>query len=156
MLRKAARPGDRALARARRKPRKTGSKMGQPPEETERAFRAFVTSFNTHLHAGQLEEWMRNWTEDAERITPEGTARGIAAIRDFYAKYIAARRGATLTPKQVVIQGNRVACEGIVETTDRLTGRKTILPVAMFFELRGSQLCRAHAYFDTAVRPVLP
>lgn len=26
----------------------------------------------------------------------------------------------------------------------------------MFFEFRGSRLCRAHAYFDTAVRPALP
>jgi ketosteroid isomerase-like protein len=83
-----------------------------------------VTSevLNHHLSAfgnNNIEEIMKDYTELSEVLTPEGTLKGLAAIRKFFATYfMTIPTGSSFELKQRTVTGNTAyivwACESIV------------------------------------------
>jgi ketosteroid isomerase-like protein len=65
---------------------------------------------NHHLMAfggNDLDEIMKDYTEESEVLTPEGPLKGFLAIRQFFAEYfVTIPTGSTFDMKQLTVTGN--------------------------------------------------
>jgi predicted ester cyclase len=77
--------------------------MGNTKDVYERLVRLY--------NAGDLESLVNSYTEDAILVTPDGTARGRAAIRKQWSRDRAAFPDRTLTIDVIVEQGDTIASE---------------------------------------------
>lgn len=66
-----------------------------------------LTHHLTAFGDNNLDENMKDYTEDSEVLTPEGPLKGLAAIRQFFADYfIAIPKGSAFELKQLMVVQN--------------------------------------------------
>ena len=109
----------------------------------------FFDSFNRHMNPENLDRWMENWAENAERITPMGNARGKAEIRRLYQDLQSRYRDMSMEIVGVIAQGNRASVELETRGIHKATGVEVVMPnVALLRFDREGKVESAHVYLD--------
>ena len=126
--------------------------MNTMRDEYERAVQLY--------NAGDMEDFANFYTEDAELVTPEGTAQGRAAIREALSRDKAAFPDRTMTVDVYVEQGDTIAGEWTWAGTHRgplvLPDGTEVPPTGKRVEIKGMELVQVrdgkiavhHAYWD--------
>jgi predicted ester cyclase len=129
--------------------------MGSSRDAYERLVKAY--------NAGDLEDLVNSYTEDAVLITPEGTARGHTAIRERWGSDKVAFPDRTLTIDVIVEQGDTVASEftWVATNTGPLvqpdgtelppTGRRLKAKGMELVQVRDGKAAAHRGYWDTMV-----
>lgn len=66
-----------------------------------------LTHHLTAFGSNDLDEIMKDYTQDSEVLTPEGPLKGLAAIRQFFADYfVGIPKGSTFELKQLTVTHN--------------------------------------------------
>ena len=110
---------------------------------------AFFDSFNQHMNPENLDRWMENWADDAERITPMGNARGKADIRRLYQDLQSRYRDMSMEIVGLIAQDNRASVELETRGIHKATGVEVVMPnVAVLRFDREGKVESAHVYLD--------
>ncbi len=110
---------------------------------------AFFDSFNQHMNPDNLDRWMENWADDAERITPMGNARGKAEIRRLYLDLQSRYRDMSMEIVGLIAQDNRASVELETRGIHKATGVEVVMPnVAVLRFDREGKVESAHVYLD--------
>jgi len=127
--------------------------MSSMRDEYERAIQLY--------NAGDLEGFINLYAEDAELVTPEGTAQGRAAILEFWRRDQVAFPERTVTIDVIVEQGDTVAGEWtwVATHTGPLvmpdgtevppTGKRAEVKGMELAQMRDGKMAVHHMYFDT-------
>src|SRR5690606_11128066 len=89
---------------------------------------AFFQSFNEDLMQGDMDAWMENWAEQAERITPMGNAKGKAQIRQLYISLSQRYEAMVQEITGTIIEGRNASVELHTVGVHRETGIKVSMP----------------------------
>ena len=112
-------------------------------------------------NAGDMEGFVNLYTEDAELVTPEGTAQGRAAILEFWSRDQVAFPERTVTIDVMVEQGDTIAAEWTWVATHTgplvMPGGTEVPPTGKRAEIKGMERAQMrdgkiavhHMYFDT-------
>ena len=101
------------------------------------------------MNPDNLDRWMENWADNAERITPTGNASGKAEIRllceDLQARY----RDMSMKIVGLIAEGNRASVELETRGVHKATGVEVIMPnvAVLRFDQEG-KVESAHVYLD--------
>lgn len=118
-------------------------------EQTAQWAIAFFDSFNRDLSPGDLDSWMANWAENAERITPMGDAHGKEHIRRLYEDLNRRYRNMNQEIVGLIVQGNRASVELMTLGIHRATGVEVSMPnVAVLKFTPSGKVVSAHVYLD--------
>ena len=110
---------------------------------------AFFDSFNQHMNPDNLDRWMANWADNAERITPMGNARGKAEIRRLYEDLQSRYRDMSMEIVGLIAQGNRASVELETRGVHIATGVEVVMPnVAVLRFDQSGKVASAHVYLD--------
>ena len=127
--------------------------MSSMRDEYERAIQLY--------NAGDLEGFADLYTEDAELVTPEGTAQGRAAILELWRRDQVAFPERTVTIDVIVEQGDTIAGEwtwfgthtGPFVMPDGTevppTGKRAEVKGMELAQMRDGKMAVHHMYFDT-------
>jgi limonene-1,2-epoxide hydrolase len=119
--------------------------MAETPQETVNKFLAAWPRLN-------LDELMECFTEDADyQNIPMGpAAKGKDAIRKVIDSLMPTVKGLEIKILNTAVNGNVVFNER-VDITDFGGGKRTELPVAGVFEVKGGKIAKWRDYFDIAM-----
>lgn len=121
----------------------------EPTTQTNQWVTAFFDSFNEDLSQGNLDDWMDNWSEEAERITPMGNAKGKAQIRELYVSLNERYEGMVQTIVGTIIEGRRASVELHTVGIHKATGIEVTMPnVAVLTFNEQGKVTSAHVYLD--------
>ena len=110
---------------------------------------AFFQSFNEDLMRGNMDAWMENWAEQAERITPMGNAKGKAQIRQLYVSLNQRYEAMVQEITGTIIEGHNASVELHTVGIHRETGIKVSMPnVAVLAFNEQGKVISAHVYLD--------
>ena len=110
---------------------------------------AFFQSFNEDLMRGDMDAWMENWAEQAERITPMGNAKGKAQIRQLYISLSQRYEAMVQEITGTIIEGRNASVELNTVGVHRETGIKVSMPnVAVLTFNEQGKVTSAHVYLD--------
>lgn len=74
---------------------------------TETKTQEVVTRHLTAFNNADVDEILKDFTEDSELLTPDGTLKGLTIIRSFYGEvFKMVPKGSALEIKQMMIRGN--------------------------------------------------
>jgi hypothetical protein len=110
---------------------------------------AFFDSFNQHMNPDNLDRWMENWADDAERITPMGNARGKVEIRRLYEDLQSRYRDMSMKIVGLIAQDDRASVELETRGIHKATGIEVFMPnvAVLRFDPQG-KVASAHVYLD--------
>ena len=126
--------------------------MNTMRDEYERAVQLY--------NAGDMEDFANFYTEDAELVTPEGTAQGRAAIREQWSRDKVGFPDCAVTIDVIVEQGDTIAGEWTWAGTHTgplvLPDGTEVPPTGKRVEIKGMELVQVrdgkiavhHAYWD--------
>ena len=110
---------------------------------------AFFQSFNEDLMRGDMDAWMENWADQAERITPMGNAKGKAQIRQLYISLSQRYEDMVQEITGTIIEGRNASVELNTVGVHRETGIKVSMPnVAVLTFNEQGKVTSAHVYLD--------
>ena len=110
---------------------------------------AFFQSFNEDLMRGDMDAWMENWADQAERITPMGNAKGKAQIRQLYISLSQRYEDMVQEITGTIIEGRNASVELNTVGVHRETGIKVSMPnVAVLKFNEQGKVTSAHVYLD--------
>ncbi len=110
---------------------------------------AFFHSFNEDLMRGDMDAWMENWAQQAERITPMGNAKGKTQIRQLYISLNQRYEAMVQEITGTIIEGRNASVELRTVGIHKDTGIKVSMPnVAVLAFNEQGKVISAHVYLD--------
>lgn len=119
-------------------------------DDTARAARAFVATFNGPYAAGDLDALAARFAPDVRRESPTGRQLGREEVRGHYERLLARFRDPHFEPLRLVVAGDTAVCECRGVLVQRSSGKRLDMPLAIVltFDAAG-RVTRYREYFDT-------